>query len=335
MSKKELKELIDKHLDGGTTEKEDQNLLEFFDTYKANGEAWDMKGLGDVENFNQQLYQDIQRKIDANNQNTTAREISWFKQSLKYAAIITILLGFGTVFYFTQTTEGEPQNIAWTSKHTETGKKVTFKLGDGSIIKLNSNSTLEFPETFDPAKREVILTGEAFFDVSKDASRPFTIRTGDIITTVLGTSFNIHAYPESEEIKVSVLTGKVKVQNIANNTSNDDSDVVYLNPGRKATYPKGKDQLIVSSFDQNEEMAWKDGVIYFNQASESDVIQKLTSWYGVEISVENNGLEEWDLTANFDNQSLSEVLKSLGHTAKFEHEIIEKKVTIKYSKIMQ
>jgi transmembrane sensor len=330
MSKKELKELIDKHLDGGTTEKEDQNILEFFDTYKANGEAWDMKGLGDVENFNQQLYQDIQRKIDANNQNTTAREITWFKRSLKYAAAVVLLLGIGVALYFTQSTEEEPQNITWTSKHTETGKKVTFKLADGSIIKLNSNSTLEFPETFDLAKREVILSGEAFFDVAKDVSRPFTIRTGNITTTVLGTSFNIHAYQESEEIKISVFTGRVKVENTVNNTAQNDSDVVYLNPGRKATYPKGKDQLIVSSFDINEEMAWKDGIIYFKEASESDVIQKLASWYGVEINVENESPEDWGLTASFDNQSLDEVLESLGHTAKFEHRIVDKKVTIRY-----
>lgn len=328
MNKQEFQGLLDKHLKGNCSQEEEKYLYEFFDTYKGNGEVWDEKQLGDKTQFQRKLMEGIQSGMQVQ-EPMAGSGSSRFYHVFGYAAVVALLIGLSFLFYTNNTTTEEGEPVSWVQKGTLKGEKVTFKLADGTVVKMNAESRLEFPQVFANGKREVTLIGEAFFEVARDENKPFVIKTGNITTTVLGTSFNINAYPENDLIEVAVSTGKVKVEHTGGKAGQS-SDVVYLNPNRKATYRINHDEIVVSSFNTIEELAWKDGILHFHKADEALVISRLERWFGVRVNVENTSPAEWDLTASFDNQSLEEILTSLSYTAKFEYSIKNKQVTIKY-----
>jgi transmembrane sensor len=254
--------------------------------------------------------------------------IKRFRSVLKYAAIILMTVGLTWSAYIVgNQEESTPTEVAMIEKSNIEGRKTTFNLPDGTIVKLNSSSKLQFPKYFDKDKREVTLEGEAFFEVTKNKEKPFIIKSGSITTTVLGTSFNVNAYPSSDQIQVAVVTGKVKVET---DVQGINKETVFLEPNKKAVYKRANGLLTTTSFLIEEDIAWKDGVIIFKNAEALDVIQKLEEWYGVEITIENKSPKKWNLSAKFENENLEHVLKVIGHQIGFKFKIKEKKVTIKY-----
>jgi len=333
MNKQKLQLLIDKYLNGESTVQEEKYLIDFFDSYRADKEVWNTEALGDIAQFNQRLYKGIHSKLGLEKGNSKLVKSPLFNRFFKMAAMVIVVLSLSlTIYYYVKQNDVtiKSQLITWNEKKTDRGEKLTFRLSDGTVVKLNSKSKLRFPNTFNDKKREVVLEGEAFFEVVKDSNRPFVILTNNISTTVLGTSFNINAYPKSNLVEVAVVTGKVKVESTLSNNKSNTPNAVYLFPNKKASYNKGENLLITSSFVNGHETGWKDGIIYFNNASEKDVIERLERWYGVDIEVENKSSAQWDLIASFNNQSLEEVMLSLSHTANFTYTINNKKVFITY-----
>lgn len=141
---------------------------------------------------------------------------------LKVAASVTLFLGFSLLAYFFYT-DARDQTANTVTKTTVAGQKSTITLADGTTIRLNSESSLVYPESFDGDIRSVQLVGEAFFDVAHDEKRPFIIKSGDLVTTVLGTSFNISAFPD-EDIEVTVASGKVAVSTDPGDSPSQKSD---------------------------------------------------------------------------------------------------------------
>lgn len=264
---------------------------------------------------------------------TTTEDHSRVKYWMRYAAIFIVAIGILWGFYHLDAEESTTHTQAsMVEKSNGQGRKQTFNLPDGTIVKLNSSSKLTFPEYFDKDRREVILVGEAFFEVTENKKKPFVIRSGGIITTVLGTSFNIRAFPGADKIEVAVTTGKVKVESKEGETG---KEVVYLEPNKKAVYDTKSELLSATDFVMDEELAWKDGIILFKHAGEADVIAQLEEWYGVKISVEKQISKSWDLNARFENATLEHVLKVIGHQIGFEFKIDAKDVTLKYEKYMK
>lgn len=326
METRDFKILINKYLSGDASRKEAQVLDEFFDLHKADNEPWDSELLGEKEQFRQNLFQNIQGEVHKKAIQDNQRTL--WPSFLRIAASVALLLTIGWVVYMTQTSEAE---LIWTAKATQAGEKLTVQLSDGTVVKLNADSRLEFPESFGSDERGVKLIGEAYFDVARDTERPFTIETGEIVTTVLGTSFNVAAYPEEAEIAVAVVTGKVQVESFSKiNQDMEDTELVHLTPNKQAVFIRESKELLVTPFDMEQAIGWKEGIIVFQSASEKEVMEQLERWYGVTIQVGTSGNRDWDLTARFNNQSLEEVLTSLSHTASFEFEIDQKDVVINY-----
>lgn len=258
------------------------------------------------------------------------RSASMWSYVGRVAAVLLLGIGLGLTFKFS--TENDPQidkPISRIIKQNPAGQKSTIYLSDGTKVILNAKSRMEYDEGFGGEKREVTLVGEAFFEVTKDPEKPFVVRSGDIVTTVLGTSFNVNAYPEASNVQVAVMTGKVRVENklVANNDQNARVDLV---PSEMATYDTNNNTLTPSSFSPEEVISWKDGIIYFKNADEPSVLAKLEKWYGVEIDTENKSPRLWNITAEYDNLSLDNVLSSLSYAANFDYTIDKKKVTLKY-----
>ncbi|UKJ06935.1 FecR family protein [Solitalea lacus] len=152
-------------------------------------------------------------------------------------------------------------------------KVINLTLSDGSKVWLNSGSALTYPVAFVSDERKVTITGEAYFEVAHDIHKPFKVAKGDLEIKVLGTHFNVNAYDDDSDIKITLLEGSVKVLN--GNVMN------VLKPGQQAQVT---DEIKINpEVNMDEVMAWKNGYFYFNRADVSTVMRYINRWYGVEI----------------------------------------------------
>jgi len=251
---------------------------------------------------------------------------------LKVAAVLVVLsfLGISLNHFLLKQNELQPEmvTIKKVIKQTGKGEKLTFQLADGSLVKLNSNSKLVFPEFFDANNRTVTLKGEAFFEIEKDADRPFRIITGDIGTQVLGTSFNVKSYNmKVDPITVAVVTGKVSVGSFEGNTVREG---VMLEPGEMASYNQEEKSFEKSTFRYDEAIGWRDGILYFNDLDIKSIIKVIERWYDVKVILEKDNIDlDKDFTGKYKNKTLDAVLKGLSFAYDFEYKIDHHIVVIK------
>lgn len=276
------------------------------------------------------LIRDQMDQIDSGKQvevyvKTKDRSSNWF---LRVAASLTILFTFAYLINFIdQKTSIEVQQEAVKIiKENTKGRRSTLSLPDGSIVKLNAASRIEYQENFNDTNRVVYLEGEAFFEVAKDSLRPFIVRANNISVTALGTSFNVSSYAEEEEIAVALASGRVVVK------EEDLTKEVFLEPGQLVQYQKKSNQFSeLKSFSAASVYGWKDGILYFKSAGLPEVISRLERWFGVEFIISGKSPLSWSYTGEFDNQSLKSVLESLSFSQNFEYRVEGKTVTIDFN----
>ncbi|MEH0156395.1 FecR domain-containing protein [Limibacter armeniacum] len=204
------------------------------------------------------------------------------------------------------------------------GMRSKVTLPDGSIVSLNANSVLKYPEQFSDKQRIVELSGEAFFDVVKNPDKPFIVRTNKLETVVLGTSFNVRYFDDEEAINVALVSGKV---NVVERTEGKSKQQILL-PGEKLVYDKAGKSFSKGTFDYDEEVGWKDGVLAFKDADFQSVINQLELWYGVEIKVLGVPSSEWKVNGKFDKESVEEVLVGLQFTYGINYQIDGNNITV-------
>lgn len=209
------------------------------------------------------------------------------------------------------------------------GYRNTITLADGSTATLNSESSITYDKDFGQQNRKIFLTGEAFFNVTRDKTRPFVVVANGIKTTALGTSFNVNAYKPTN-LAVSLATGKVRVEVGHENSDTPGTDEIILKPGEQAVWSGHKAGLIKREFDPLEILSWKENMIYFNNTELKSMIDVLEKWYDVQITVngETQKLTQTG-TGKFKNESLENVLSSLGYSMGFTYQISEKQITLK------
>jgi len=188
-------------------------------------------------------------------------------------------------------------------------------LSDGTKVWINSESTLKYPVEFGPDSRTVELTGEAYFEVASDKSKPFIVKTPKVDTEVLGTEFNVNAY-FNEDLNVTLVEGKVKVLNKVA------AQEFILKPGQNASSKAGQSRLEVSKVNLKNYVAWKDGFIYFKQDRLEDIFAKLNRWYNFEVSYKDAVVKDLVFRLKVDrNKNFSEVLRNMEATERVAIEI--------------
>lgn len=194
--------------------------------------------------------------------------------------------------------------------HTQNGEQKVVTLVDGSVVTLNAGSTLQVLSDFDAKTREVSLSGEAYFDVAKDASRPFIVSTGDIHTRVLGTSFNVQAYTNEGDLTVTVAEGKVRVDKAVgeNNHASVSSGII---PGQQLIYNKATHAAQIVTVDPGQISAWKKGVLYFNNESIAAIARRLERKFNITIDVEGVRRAECLYTLRLRDETLAKSLQLL------------------------
>ena len=248
----------------------------------------------------------------------------------KYAAAV-ILIGVSAYAYFSsQQPQGlDPQTelaeaSKWITRTNPSGQKTRILLSDGSTIYLNSASTVSYPEDFQ-TNRRVSLEGEAFFEVAKDPEHPFSVEAKGITTTALGTSFNISTFNRQDKVAVTLVTGKVKLQQLGA------SQELLLNPGEESLLAVDESNPQKYRVDIRDRILWKDGVLKFQNTTFPDMIDILQRWYGVSIKVSGK-LSQDSATGTFENnESLRNVLHVLSESMGFSYQLNEKEVIIHFN----
>lgn len=156
-----------------------------------------------------------------------------------------------------------------------TGCKYKIRLADGSMVWLNSSSSLKFPLAFNKLERKVYLTGEAYFEVAKDKFKPFKVFLNNTVVKVLGTHFNIHAYADEEMVKTTLLEGSVKIYR--------KGDSKIITPGQQAYITRNSSKITINSIDVSESVAWKNNLFIFDREDIYSVMKEVARWYNVDV----------------------------------------------------
>ena len=182
----------------------------------------------------------------------------------------------GEIIYYVK---GNGSNEAlYNTMTTPRGRQYQLLLSDGTKVWLNSESSIRYPAAFSGAIRDVTITGEAYFEVAKNPEIPFVVKVDNMEVKVMGTHFNINAYPDEESIKTTLLEGSVKVFDAGNTT--------VLAPGQQSKVAKTGSIQLIRNADLEAAVAWKNGVFLFDKADIQSVMRQISRWYDLEIAYE-------------------------------------------------
>lgn len=292
---------------------------QMFETLKK---GWEVKSPQQIREQEDQLFSKVVQGIGKKEFEKYSSRWS-FGRILKYAAAISLLVvaTFG-IWKNTILVEDPVEIIALNKKVTQKGQKSTIHLPDGSKVVLNSGSELTYPDAFETGTREILLKGEAYFDVAKNPDQPFVVKTEGVSIMALGTEFNVHT--RNERVDVGLTEGKVQVSMLS-----DLSQYLILEPGQMASLNKAENKFSKSNFSIEEVTSWKDGNLIFVDASMGEVFSILEMWYGVDIEIQNFHSHTWNYNGEFKNEHMDRVLMNISFSQNFEYEIKDKKVIIK------
>ena len=324
-------------------------------------QVWEADALHDAEYLEATYILHLQRmeKLGIAPGHTTGREKdrhfhSGFDPALrrKVVALAVLVLVVGLYIVISRSMPGSAPAQATTSKvkaplvaATEKGNRTQLTLPDGSEVWLNSGSKLNYEKINGGNNREVYLTGEAYFKVKRNTARPFIIHTSTIDIKVLGTEFNVRAYPDDARVETSLIHGSVQV-----NLKHDPSQQFVLKPNEKLVLYKtteqgalrskaGKPALAAPkvaiepvSYLQGATVAvetdWMRNLLSFNDETFEDVARKLERWYNVDIEFGNDRLKQERLIGSFENETLLQAMEALKFTTRFTYRIEGNKVLI-------
>ncbi|WP_373497706.1 FecR family protein [Aquiflexum sp.] len=278
------------------------------------------------------LFSEISRRIN-DNEKHRINYPSYYSGSVFWsrAAIVTFLMLASIVAFWTIQPKLPEDSVSmaaeevWITKANPKGQKSKIHLPDGSTITINADSEIRFKNSFGKINRDIFLSGESFFEVAPDSLIPFRVFTGELTTTALGTSFNINSY-DQKEIQIQLATGKVKVENEA-----EGEQVLYLLPGEEVCLDRDSNKMKTKKFDLKKAFLWKEGTLLFEKASFSEFTLALERWYGVEIEVEQPPFPGFQISGEFSDTYLSNILESIGYAYGFDYRINHKTVKINFN----
>lgn len=233
----------------------------------------------------------------------------------KVAAILMLpllLAGGLTIGFLLNTSTKISEQSASLEIHAPKGSRVSFNLPDGTKGWLNSGSCLTYAIPFNN-NRNVLLNGEAWFDVTHDQNHPFEISVGTSKVKVLGTSFNVSAYQEDLYIEVVLQQGKVEFY------QESQSEKVTMAPSQKLVCSNGK--VEVTTTDPSKYQAWTEGKLVFRGDNMAEVARRIERWYNVKVILADRNQDNYTFRATFEDDSLVEVLRLLGKTSPIDYKI--------------
>jgi ferric-dicitrate binding protein FerR (iron transport regulator) len=236
------------------------------------------------------------------------------------AAASTVLIVLSVYLYQNRT-----YTFEYEAKYQTTyGEIKRINLADGTTVTLNACSALEVAKKYNSKNRKVYLEGEAYFQVKHRPGAPFIVHTKKLSVTALGTSFDVSAFSDNPNVSVSLKEGKVLVKA---NTRHNGQNVV-LAPGEGVICNGSTGLLQTKKFNPKVQLAWQRQIISFEDADMQEVVRKLERFYGVEIDIKELKPRHWQLTGEYKNQTLRDVLESLSFNYNLGYKIKGKEVML-------
>ena len=295
MSRIDMEELFDRYQKGEATPAETERVETWLEHYQHPQAEWRQLDKTTREQWLEGLFEDVQATIGGEKiVPMRSRRILWRAVA---AIAAMLLLGLG-LFYLKQ-----PRQVQLASLNVAPNQKSQVILADGSKVWVNSQSSLNYPKTFDGKTREVYLSGEAFFDIQHDAAKPFIIHTGNIVTTVLGTAFNIKEDKGMHTVVVTVTRGKVSV-------ANGSHLLGVITPNQQISVNTINHAQTQKSVNAGEAVAWQQNSISFNDITFADAAAQLQQRFNVRISFANEKVKKCRFTGSaLKEEKLDQILK--------------------------
>ena len=202
------------------------------------------------------------------------------------------------------------------------GGEYLLSLSDGTVIYLNSESTLRFPVKFQGKERKVYLTGEAYFKVAKNTERPFVVTAGELDVLVTGTTFGVRAYKDEKDIQTTLESGHVTVR--------VEGKSVKLIPNKQALFDKLTMGLEVRDVDVDLYLAWADGRLVYDNCPLEKILSDLGRWYNINVFYNRDELRSYQFSLNMKkHEEFTQVLELIGKTGEVQFEIKDNTVIVK------
>jgi transmembrane sensor len=227
--------------------------------------------------------------------------------------------------------------LYWTSVHqtavpmTETfaprGQKSQIMLADGTKVWLNSDTKIKYPGRFSRKRRDVYLEGEAFFDVAKNPHQPFIVHTSDVNVKVLGTKFNVKAYPEENHIEASLFEGKIDLM-IEDPMTHQKIEKEVM-PNQSFVYNKDNHQISSGIFPEEEINGWRNNQLIFKDDTFSNLVSKVERWYDVKIIYDERLFDDRRLTVElYEGERLERLMEIISLTLSVDYKYGEGEITL-------
>ena len=310
--------LLEKFLDNNCTRNEAKIVLEWiasregqsflekqFDKEISLVGPSDQK-INDQEVRSTYMYQQILQKINAKENVAIpfTRRITraWLK--IAAAILIPLLITNIIVWVIPENAKSKPE---WQEVYVPKGEKLQVMFQDGTKVWLNSDTRLKYPVEFANNERQVKLEGEAYFVVKKNPEKPFIVQLDQMTVKVTGTSFNVKAYQNEQNITTSLDEGRIYIQ-----TREDNQKKAYLlRPGQQASYSKANTKVSIKPYIIGQNSLWKDNELLFRDTPLPEVIKVLERWYNVKFEIPDKDILKYTYTIRFKNEPIKNVLAGL------------------------
>ncbi len=330
MKNKNIDDLLKRYLTGNLSEEEYQKLTAFIKDSPKNEryfrefrEKWKPEKDEHTDYSWKKLSNRIHRLTMLNESFT--RKTNLYINIRKIAALLIIGLFIGgTIVVFNSYKKRHSVNAL--VFEAPQGEKSKVVLTDSTVIWLNSSSKIQLKNNYNVMNRKVHLEGEAYFEVTGNTRLPFKVSTKDLDIVVIGTKFNIIAYPDENISETSVIEGVVEVTT----KTKPAIKKVTIRQNQKVTYDKNNNTLAYKSANPKVDIAWMNNMLIFDNEHYLNVFNKLEKWYGVEIEVAGTIKYEPHYTFKIKTESLSEMLNLLNIIAPIDYKIDGDKVTIRF-----
>ncbi len=299
--------------------KHESIIREFEEIYKESAIKEYSNAFNPNDNWNE-----MQSMIKADVASKGTHAIRLFPWVARIAAAVILVLGITFIFYQYQNMSSNELNLQSMVQTDETNQK-EIELPDGTKVWLNRNSELLFPEAFNEASRTVYLKGEAFFEVTPNTEQPFIVHSGISKTTVLGTSFNLRAYSKEDEVKLTVVTGKVTF------ALNDDLEGVIVTPGDMASLSNDSKRIVHGENTDLNFLSWKTGHLTFDNSPLEELIHAFERHYIISMDVEQDEILTCTYTGDFQDIEIESALKIITKAMETSYELIDGRYIIQGS----
>ena len=301
------KETLYKFFEGNASFEEEVAVKQWMEESTENRQSF----LKERKLFDAMLLLGNEKVINAGKKRYSINLSSLRTELIKIAAVIAITLG-GSYLYHQYSFEKEL--MATNTISVPAGQRINMTLTDGTNVWLNARTSLTYPVKFSKKNRQVILDGEAYFEVAKDKTKPFIVQTNKYNVEVLGTKFDVNAYSETGEFETTLMSGSVRVA-----STSDPAQKLTLKPNNKVYLQDG--ELHVSVVDDFNPYRWKEGLICFKNESFTSIMKDFEKYYGLTIQVRNKEVLKYVYTGKFrQTDGIDYALRVLQKDIKFSYQ---------------